>query len=87
MLLDCIGWIGFACCVIAYLLLNIGYIRFDRWPFQVLNLLGGAGLAIKAWQLHDLPNSCANGLWGLIAVVGVIKYLINKRHQESPSKL
>ena len=87
MFLDCIGWIGLGCCAIAYLLLNIGYMRFDRWPFQLLNLLGGVGLAIKAYQLHDLPNMLANVLWGLIAVVGIVKYLLNKRDQESPSKL
>lgn len=87
MLLDCIGWIGLGCCAIAYLLLNIGIIRFNGWPFQVLNLLGGAGLAIKAYQLHDMPNILANGLWALIAIGGIIKYLINKGDQEMPSKL
>lgn len=86
MLLDCIGWFGFASCAIAYLLLNFGYIRFDRWPFQLLNLLGGAGLAIKAYQLHDVPNIMANGLWALIAVGGIIKYFINRSGQEIPSK-
>ncbi|OQP63902.1 hypothetical protein A3860_23515 [Niastella vici] len=87
MLLDFIGWIGFASCVIAYFLLNIGYIRFNGWPFQLLNLLGGTGLAIKAYQLHDVPNMLANGLWGLIAVGGIIKYFIKRSDQEIPSKL
>ncbi|AHF14729.1 hypothetical protein NIASO_05030 [Niabella soli DSM 19437] len=81
-----IGWIGFGCCTIAYLLLNFRYIRFDGWLFQLLNFLGGAGLAIKAYDLRDLPNIFANALWGLIAVIGIVKYFKSRRDQEIPSK-
>ncbi|MEX6686371.1 hypothetical protein QTN47_02640 [Danxiaibacter flavus] len=87
MLIDYIGWIGFSCCTLAYLLLNFRCIPFDGWLFQLLNLIGGAGLAIKAYNLHDGPNSSANSLWGLIAIVGIIKYFKNKMDQEIPSKL
>ncbi|MBO9621023.1 MAG: hypothetical protein J7539_18550, partial [Niabella sp.] len=74
MLSDIAGWIGFGSCTIAYLLLNFRCVRFDGWVFQGLNLIGGVGLAIKAFDLHDLPNIFANALWGLIAVIGIVKY-------------
>ncbi len=86
MLLNCIGWIGFGCCITAYLLLNFRYVRFDGWLFQLLNFLGGTGLAIKAYDLHDMPNTFANSLWGMIAIVGGIKYYRNKQGQDMPSK-
>ncbi|WP_084490309.1 CBU_0592 family membrane protein [Niabella ginsenosidivorans] len=88
MLLNSIGWIGLGSCTLAYLLLNLKYIRFDGWLFQALNLLGGAGLAIKALDFDDTPNFLANCLWLVIACFGMIKYFRNRprnNDQEIPS--
>jgi len=70
-----VGWLGFACCTLAYLLLNLGALRSASVSYQLLNALGGAGLVISAVYFQDIPNLAANGMWVLIAGYGLIRYL------------
>ncbi len=69
-----IGWLGFVCCTVAFLLLNIKAIRFDSVLYQVLNAIGGLGLVVSAVYFNDNPNIAANLIWVLIAVFGMVRY-------------
>lgn len=60
---ELIGWTGALLYTLAYLLLSIGRLRPDKWPYQTMNILGGLCLVINSSQTHDYPSVLTNIVW------------------------
>ncbi len=83
LLITATGWLGFICCSAAFLLLNSNKITHDQLLYQVLNIIGGAGLTISAVYFNDIPNIAANAFWIIIAVFGFFRFLMLKTNQKA----
>lgn len=75
--MELIGWLGVFFFVISYLLLSLEILSAQKITYHWLNFLGAIGLVINAALIKDSPTIVVNGIWGLIAIVTVIK--IHKR--------
>lgn len=71
--MEYIGWIGALLFIISYLLLSLDYLSAQKYLYHILNALGALCLVINALVIDDYPNIFVNAVWGLIALVAVIK--------------
>lgn len=76
-MLAVVGWIGVCSVLLGYGLNTFGVIRSDHPLYFALNLLGAVALFVEAYLHHDIPPLLLNVIWGLIAAVGLLKYLVN----------
>ncbi|TJZ60001.1 hypothetical protein FAZ15_14035 [Sphingobacterium olei] len=75
------GWVGVACCTLGFLLINLDIIQSNSWIYQLINIIGGLGLAVSALYFHDMPNITSNSIWIVIAVYGLLKPYLSKRRR------
>lgn len=76
-----IGWAGSFFYIIAYFLLSIRKLQADKWPYQLLNILGGICLVISSWSLRDHPSIFLNAVW---AAIGLFAIFYNKSTKAKP---
>lgn len=77
MIFDILGWIGMILVLLAYMLLSTNKITNGK-VYQFLNLFAAIFMAIglfptKAWFSFTLQV-----IWGLIAIISLIKIVKNK---------
>jgi hypothetical protein len=72
-----IGWIGVSAVLLGYGLNAFGLLPSDHPVYFLLNLLGAVALIIEAYLHHDIPPLLLNVIWGVIAAVGLVKYLVS----------
>ena len=77
MIFDILGWVGMILVLVAYALLSTNKINNGKL-YQVLNFLAALFMAIglfptKAWFSFTLQV-----IWGLIAIISLIKIVKNK---------
>ncbi|MFA5605629.1 MAG: hypothetical protein WDA07_00375 [Leucobacter sp.] len=72
LLVDIAGWAGMVLLLGAYTLLTLKKLRGDGWRYQLMNLLGGLGLATNAYYNGAIPVAVLNICWFLIGVFGFI---------------
>ena len=77
-LYEIIGWIGTGLIVIAYLLLSTDRIEEDHKSYQFLNLFGAIGVGIHVFQVQAWPALVLQIIWGIVALVSLIKNLKSK---------
>lgn len=78
MIFKIIGWIGVVLFVIAYLLLSLGKLNAKTTTYHWLNALGAICLVINAVAIADYPTVTVNVVWGLIAMLTIIKLVLKK---------
>ena len=70
---DLVGWLGAASLLLAYGLVSSGRIAAVGGAFQILNLLGAAGLTVNSGYHQAWPSAALNAVWitvGLVALAG-----------------
>lgn len=75
-----IGWLGVILFVVAYLLLSIEVLDAKKDSYHWLNFLGALCLVINAISIEDNPTIVVNGIWGIIAIVTVLRMYSKKRN-------
>lgn len=71
--LDVVGWLGAALLLTAYGLTAARKLAGHSARFHVLNLVGGAGLAINSAVNHAFPSAVLNAIWIAIGVVALAR--------------
>lgn len=84
-LVDIAGWAGMVLLLGAYTLLTLKKLRGDGWIYQLMNLLGGLGLATNAYYNGAIPVAVLNVAWFLIGVFGFISARRKRQDEESPA--
>jgi hypothetical protein len=72
------GWAGSAAILLAYFLNSLGKTGTGRL-YQVLNLLGGAGVVWNSVYHLAWPSVALNGAWAAIALVALVAMTRQKR--------
>lgn len=66
-MIEVIGWAGALLILLAYVLVTLGRLTGRSLLFQVMNLLGAAGIAVNGWWHGALPSATLNIVWMLFA--------------------
>lgn len=72
MIFDIIGWIGTILLVVAYFLLSINKIK-NGVIYQLINLLAAILMCIGLYPKNAWFSFVLEAIWGLIAIVTIIK--------------
>ncbi|OJV14753.1 MAG: hypothetical protein BGO21_18840 [Dyadobacter sp. 50-39] len=78
LLLETLGWLGVVAYVVAYLLLTVGVLKPNGYPFHILNMVGAGTLIVYSLEYGDKPNVAVNVIWLMIGVGAVIRRLVRK---------
>lgn len=71
LLVTMIGWIGATLLLLAYALASAGKMTPTGARFQVLNLLGSAGLTANSGYHQAWPSAALNAVWILIGLAAL----------------
>lgn len=74
--LQIIGWLGATLILGAYFLVSFSVIESGSVMYQLLNLVGAAGIVIETFSKKDYQPMVLNVAWILIAVVAMVKLFI-----------
>ena len=72
------GGIGTILVLLAYFLVSTGKITSGSIGFQGLNLVGAILLTIYGFMLFAWASVALNAVWGLIAMVALVRVLRNR---------
>lgn len=78
-----IGFVGTFLVLGAYFLLSTGRIKAASLQYQGINLLGAALLTVYGFMLAAWASIALNAIWGLIALVALLRVLRPGRAQET----
>lgn len=75
---DILGWIGTALVLIAYFLLSLNIIK-NSYLYQWLNFFAALLMAIGLFPKNAWFSFTLQVVWGIIAIVSLIKMNLKKR--------
>lgn len=78
MVFDICGWIGMVLVLIAYALLSTNKITNGK-VYQFLNLIAAIFMAIGLFPKNAWFSFALQVVWGVIAIVAIIKNIINEK--------
>ena len=61
--IELIGWLGAALILLAYILLSLGRIDGRSRSYQLINVLGSAGVLVNSGYNRALPSAALNLIW------------------------
>jgi hypothetical protein len=79
-LTDLIGFTGVSILLIAYLLQLTNLLSNEGWPYLTLNALGAGVACLASVMLHYWPFIILEGIWSLISLIGLFKYISKTKH-------
>jgi hypothetical protein len=74
-----IGWVGTFLIVLAYFLVSNNKVKPDSKIYQFMNLFGSIGVGFNVFYQKAWPGFILEVIWGIIALITIIKILRNKR--------
>ncbi len=74
-----LGWAGAGVLLAAYALVSTKRITGDGAVFQVLNMAGGAALALNSGVNGAWPSAVLNVIWVAIGAVAMFRLARNRR--------
>lgn len=74
--IELIGWLGVLLILTAYILNSLQIISSSDYLYSLLNLLGAIGIIIDALKDKNYQPVFLNIVWGIIAIVALIKAFI-----------
>lgn len=80
MIYDIFGWIGMILVLLAYGLLSTNKVR-NGITYQVLNLIASLFMAIGVFPKNAWFSFALQVIWGIIAIVAIIRILIEDKKQ------
>lgn len=72
-IVNVVGWIGMALLISAYALITAGRLHGPGLTFQLMNLVGGAGLMVNSAYYSAWPSAALNLVWVVIGAVGLTR--------------
>ena len=85
MVLEVVGWLGAAGLLLAYALVSTGRLDPTGWPFQVLNLVSGAALAVNSGVNGAWPSAALNVVWVGIGLYALARLAVPKPAVPTPA--
>jgi len=73
LLIDVTGWSGAIALLSAYALVSTRKIEGDAFPYQILNLAGGALLIANSFYYGAFPSVAVNVVWIGIALFAIYR--------------
>ena len=84
LLVEGIGWIGSALCLVAYLLTSVGRVSGESAAYHWMNLVGGATLAVNVIWHGAYPAALLEICWALIGLASLVR--IARRHASARAR-
>jgi hypothetical protein len=75
-LLEVVGWAGVAAVLAAYSLTSLGVVSPNDVMTILLNLFGGAGLALVSLRQKAYQPLALNVVWTAVAVIALVRALL-----------
>jgi hypothetical protein len=72
-LFEIVGWVGAALLLAAYILLSLGRLRGASFVYQMMNLVGAAGLAANGFWNGAFPSVALNVIWMAMGIVALVR--------------
>lgn len=69
-----VGWAGAVLILVSYVLLSGGRLEGRSVTYQLMNLLGAAGIAANSGWNGAVPSAVLNVIWMGIAVAALARY-------------
>ena len=73
---EILGWYGVIAILLAYLLNSLNIISSSNLWYSMLNLTGAMGIVVDAWKQKNYQPVVLNLVWGLVALVVILKMLV-----------
>ena len=70
------GWTGTALVLLAFFLNSFGYVPASGLTYQLLNLVGGLGLAAISYRKKAYQPVAINIVWTAISLVAIVRALV-----------
>ena len=81
MIFDIFGWIGMIFVLIAYALLSTNKINNGK-IYQLINLIAALFMAIGLFPKNAWFSFALQVIWGIIAIISIIKMIIDENKEE-----
>ncbi len=78
LVVEVIGWMGAALLLAAYFLISAKRLHGRSKIYHLMNLLGGAFIALNSFVNSAFPSTALNAVWSSIAVYGLYRSLVSK---------
>ncbi len=75
-----IGWAGMALIIVAYFLLFLKKLKSISKIYNLMNLLGGAGLIVSTFVTKSWPSMALNIIWAVIAFFSIFQLRSHKQN-------
>lgn len=72
-IVEVFGWLGTVLIFLAYALSSFGVVSAHGLSYQLMNLVGAAGVATVSWKKRAYQPAALNVVWFLIALVALTK--------------
>jgi hypothetical protein len=80
------GWIGMALILVSYLLITTRQLSPYSMVYQIINIVGAAGVVSDSIVGGAWPSAVFFLIWGCMAILYLIIGLVNKRKEEKEKK-
>ena len=70
---EAVGWVSLVMLLVSYALITLDYWTADNAWYQLLNLVGSAGIAWIAFAKKDSQPAILNAVWALIALYALLR--------------
>ncbi len=76
---DIINAAGVSLILLAFFLLTIRKLRSDSLLYNILNMVGAGLACYGSWLISAFPFMVLEGIWSLVAALGLIRNVLLKR--------
>lgn len=74
---ELLGWYGVVAILAAYFLNIFNLLSTSSIYYSILNLTGALGIVIDAWKQKDYQPMVLNVVWGLVALIALLRVLVH----------
>lgn len=83
---DLIATFGVSILLIAFFLQSFKFIKAESYSYCLLNLFGAAIAGYASWLIPFIPFVILEGVWSLVALLGLIKLYRSQRFHVKQSE-
>ncbi len=80
------GWIGMALILVSYLLITTRQLSPNSMVYQIINIVGAAGVVSDSIVGGAWPSAIFFMIWGCMAIIYLIIGLVNKKKEKQENK-
>jgi len=72
-IIEAFAWVAVVVILVAYALVSFDQLESDGIPFQLMNLIGAAGIATISFVRRVFQPTVLNATWAVIALVAIVR--------------